>query len=84
MNSLGLEKRVHFIKGLTIMNKIGKNARSSEKLLELATLVHIEKWIIMMCRMNGAELSFSEHVQNCDADRQRMCRVFSQVILSLL
>ena len=32
---------------LTIMAKIGKNARSSEKLLELATLVHIEQWIIM-------------------------------------
>ena len=31
------------------MAKIGKNARSNEKLLELATLlvVHIEQWIIM-------------------------------------
>ena len=49
VNSLGPEKKCSLYPRftLTIKAKIGKNAKSSEKLLELATLVHIEQWIIM-------------------------------------
>ena len=48
VNYLGPEKSSLYPRfTLTVMAKIGKNARSSEKLLELATLVHIEQWIIM-------------------------------------